>query len=180
MPRPLTERAEELVRTYSSADLATSELVTAAGGRRAELEEARDLLVDRLHRASDDYAATNALRLVYRAIDVVDVENVTEPVPLQPARHWSRRRRAGRRRDARARDRDVRIAGRAAAVARATEQPEPPVQFPTPAVEGTPGRAESDPWAFDRAADDGWPVARVSPDTTTDDLVHVGAPSGSR
>jgi len=179
---PVTQHAEQLVRTSSSVSVATRALAAAAGGRRAELEETRDVFIDRLHRDSDDYAATNALRLVYGAIDVVDAENVAEQSPPQPARRWSRRWRAGRRRDAHDRDRDVRAAERAAVVVqpRAADRLEPGVQSPAPVVEGAPATTESDLWALDRAADDGWPAARISLGTPTDELVQVGARTRSR
>lgn len=48
---------------------AADELVRIADGRRGPLEAARDALVARLHRDPGDTQATNALRLVQRALD---------------------------------------------------------------------------------------------------------------
>lgn len=62
------ERAVELARRAPLSDGAVSELVELAGGRRDPLESAARTFVARLHRRSDDYEATNALRLVNRAL----------------------------------------------------------------------------------------------------------------
>jgi hypothetical protein len=119
----MTERvaatALQLSRSAASSATAVSDLVAAADGRRGALEEGRDVFIDRLHRASDDYTATNALRLVCAAIDAVDTEHRAEHVPAKAARRWSQRSRAAQRLDARHLDRDVRIASRAAAAAHA-------------------------------------------------------------
>jgi hypothetical protein len=47
---------------------AVDDLVSFAGGCRAPLEAAGSLLVARLHRRSDDFAATRALRSVSAAL----------------------------------------------------------------------------------------------------------------
>jgi hypothetical protein len=107
--------AQQLVQSAASSATAVSDLVAAADGRRSALEDGRDVFIDRLHRVSDDYAATKALRLIYAAIDAVDTENRAEPVPAKTARRWSQRGRAARRLDARDLDRDTRIASRAVA-----------------------------------------------------------------
>src|SRR5260370_10514842 len=64
----IAERAVELVRAEADPESAASELVNLAGGRRAPLEEASLEFVGRLHRRSDDFEATEALRLVVRAL----------------------------------------------------------------------------------------------------------------
>ena len=64
------------------------ELVGLAEGRRSPLEAAQSLLIDRLHRRSDDFAATRALCSVGGALDRIGWE-----MPSVPAR----RRRTGRR-----------------------------------------------------------------------------------
>jgi hypothetical protein len=163
------DRAEQLIETNATPATAVSELVVAAAGRRGALEEARDVFVDRLHRASDDYFATNALRLVYSAINALDAENTAEHVPARPARRWSQRSRALRRLDARRHDRDGRVASSAAAAANArtgaSEQPER--REMTPIDQGRPD--DTDPWALDRAADDGWPDSNAFPTPSTAD-----------
>ncbi len=65
-PDPIAEQALALVG--GPADSAVEELVAMAGGRREPLVGARDALVGRLHRRSDDFDATKALRLVSRAL----------------------------------------------------------------------------------------------------------------
>jgi hypothetical protein len=68
----VAERALNLL-AEGSPD-AAGELVTMAEGRRRPLEDARHLLSDRLHRRSDDFAATRALRVVSAALSRVNWE----------------------------------------------------------------------------------------------------------
>lgn len=49
-------------------DEAVEQLVALAGHRRPGLEAARDALIARLHRRSDDFDAAHALQLVERAL----------------------------------------------------------------------------------------------------------------
>jgi hypothetical protein len=70
----------------SSPD-AVAELVGLAEGRRPPLEAAQSLLIARLHRRSDDFAATGALRSVSAALDRIGWEMPSA----------GRRRRNGRR-----------------------------------------------------------------------------------
>jgi len=76
MPGPrgpeIAERALNLA-AGASPDPA-GELVTMAEGRRRPLEEARKLLSDRLHRRSNDFAATRALCTVGAALTRVGRE----------------------------------------------------------------------------------------------------------
>jgi hypothetical protein len=65
-PDPIAEQALALVS--GPADEAVDELVALVGGQREPLVGARDALVGRLHRRSDDFDATKALRLVSRAL----------------------------------------------------------------------------------------------------------------
>ncbi len=67
---------------------AVAELVTMAGGRRPPLEAAASLLMVRLHRRSDDFAATKALCLVSAALGRIGWEMPSVPVRR---RLWSRR-----------------------------------------------------------------------------------------
>jgi hypothetical protein len=168
--RAVMDRAEQLIETNASPATAVSELVVAAAGRRGALEGARDVFIDRLHRASDDYFATNALRLVYSAINALDAENTAEHVPARPARRWSQRSRALRRLDARRHDRDGRVASSAAAAANArtgaSEQPERREMTP---IDQFRRADDTDPWALDRAADDGWPDSNAFPTPSTAD-----------
>lgn len=73
---PISERALSLAR---SRDARGSEaLIEAADGRRAALETAYVALSDRLARRSDDFEATEALRLVNAALSRV---GWPEPIP---------------------------------------------------------------------------------------------------
>ena len=67
---------------------AVAELVTMAGGRRPPLEAAASLLMARLHRRSDDFAATKALCSVSAALGRIGWEMPTVPIRR---RLWSRR-----------------------------------------------------------------------------------------
>lgn len=67
---------------------AVGELVGLAEGRRSPLEAAQSLLIDRLHRRSDDFAATRALCSVGAALDRIGWEMPSVP---------TRRRGIGRR-----------------------------------------------------------------------------------
>lgn len=64
----ILHRAGELADRWRDDD-AVEELVRLAGGWREPLEKARDQLIARLHRDPGDLRATNALRLVHRALD---------------------------------------------------------------------------------------------------------------
>jgi hypothetical protein len=66
---------------------ATADLVTMAEGRRPPLEAAQSLLIDRLHRRSDDFDATRALCLVSAALNRIGWDM---PVPTE-RRRWGRR-----------------------------------------------------------------------------------------
>ncbi len=68
----VAERALNLA-AEASPD-AADQLVTMTEGRRRPLEEARHLLSDRLHRRSDDFAATRALRVVSAALSRIGRE----------------------------------------------------------------------------------------------------------
>ncbi len=67
---------------------AVAELVTMAGGRRPPLEAAASLLMVRLHRRSDDFAATKALCSVSAALGRIGWEMPSMPIRR---RLWSRR-----------------------------------------------------------------------------------------
>jgi hypothetical protein len=86
--------------------VAVDELVRLAGGQRRPLEEAAQVFIARLHRRSDDYEATNALRLIHRALDTVGWHAVApQPQPrrsrllerITHGRHTSRERVPARR-----------------------------------------------------------------------------------
>jgi len=67
---------------------AVAELVAMAGGRRPQLEAAASLLMARLHRRSDDFAATKALCSVSAALSRIGWEMPSVPIRR---RLWSRR-----------------------------------------------------------------------------------------
>ena len=71
----------------ASSDL-VGDLIGLAGGRRPPLEAAVSLLIARLHRRSDDFAATRALSAVSAALSRIGWEM---PSPLGPGR-WAGRR----------------------------------------------------------------------------------------
>jgi hypothetical protein len=71
----LTGRALALADEWADPG-AAGELVQLAGGWRGPLEAARDALVARLHRDPGDLRATNALRLVLRALERARFETV--------------------------------------------------------------------------------------------------------
>jgi hypothetical protein len=67
---------------------AVGDLVGLAEGRRSPLEAAQSLLIARLHRRSDDFAATKALCSVGAALDRIGWE-----MPSVPGRRrWTGRR----------------------------------------------------------------------------------------
>lgn len=66
---------------------AVAELITMAEGRRPPLEAAQSILIDRLHRRSDDFDATRALCSVSAALSRLGWDM---PVPRQQ-RRWGRR-----------------------------------------------------------------------------------------
>ena len=89
-----TPPADLIVRAATSpgAD-AVEELVKIAQGRRAPLEAAHTVLVERLHRRPDDFDATRALQLVIRALQQV---GHTPPVVGEAAgRHHKKRKGPG-------------------------------------------------------------------------------------
>lgn len=169
---PLVDRAEHLSQTATSAT-AVLELVAAAGGHRDALEAARAVFIDRLQRASDDYDATTALALVYRAINALDTQNLPDRAAPKPARRWSQRWRAQRRHDLHDHDRATKIAARATARKRI-----PTLATLVVLAHDRPAPAHAtdlntDPWALDRAADDGWPP-------TPTKAHRAGAPTQAR
>lgn len=89
----IEERAVSLARQTSDLDQAVTELVEMAGGQRGPLEDARRRLVLRLHRRSSDYDATNALRVVSRALERIGRDPAGYPqLGAAPAqRHRARR-----------------------------------------------------------------------------------------
>ena len=62
---------------------AVTDLISMAGGRRPPLEAAASLLIARLHRRSDDFGATRALRSVTAALSRIGWEMLPPPT-----RHW--------------------------------------------------------------------------------------------
>ncbi len=76
----ILERALDPVAEASPG--AVAELITMAGGRRPPLEAAASLLIARLHRKSDDFGATRALRSVTAALSRIGWE-----MPAPPTRH---------------------------------------------------------------------------------------------
>ena len=62
---------------------AVTDLITLAEGRRPPLEAAASLLVARLHRRSDDFAATKALGSVAAALSRIGWE-----MPPPPSLNW--------------------------------------------------------------------------------------------
>jgi hypothetical protein len=75
-----------------------AEALAAMAGGRAPLEAVRSVFIHRLHRASDDFEATEGLRVVEAALSLI-------PWPEQPAgrdgrrrprRRWFRRRESPR------------------------------------------------------------------------------------
>jgi hypothetical protein len=101
---PIAERAVALAPRRDAT--AVDELVRLAGGERRPLEDAAQVFIARLHRRSDDYEATNALRLVHRALDAVGWDAMApQPQPLRPhlferithPRHTSRQPAPARR-----------------------------------------------------------------------------------
>jgi hypothetical protein len=67
---------------------AVGELVGLAEGRRSPLEAAQSLLIARLHRRSDDFAATRALCSVSAALSRIGWEMPSVP----DRRRWTGRR----------------------------------------------------------------------------------------
>src|SRR5438445_11382703 len=86
----IVERAVRAA-TSSGAD-AVEELIRIVQGRRAPLEAAHTVLVERLHRRPDDFDATRALQLVIRALQQV---GHTLPVAEAPGRHGKQRKGTG-------------------------------------------------------------------------------------
>jgi hypothetical protein len=85
---------ERAVRAGTSPGAgAVEELIEIAQRRRAPLEAAHTVLVERLHRRPDDFDATRALQLVIRALQQV---GQTMPVADAPGRHRKQRRGTGK------------------------------------------------------------------------------------
>jgi hypothetical protein len=112
----IEQRAAELARSGTVDDEAVTELLGLAEGQRGPLEAAAHSFADRLHRRSDDFEATNALRLVNRALTHVGWDTNGSPgvapagsrshyaVSSTERSHWWRRlRRRGRGRHRRER-----------------------------------------------------------------------------
>lgn len=79
-PDDIARKAVELTRS-PDRDAAAAELADLAGHRRQPLEQATAIFIARLHRRSDDFEATHALRLLHRALDAVG----WQPAPEVPA-----------------------------------------------------------------------------------------------
>lgn len=72
-----------------------AELVSFADGRREPIEHIRLGFLRRLHRASDDFAATEGLRVVEAALSLIprkDPPTEERPDPQRRRRRWFRRR----------------------------------------------------------------------------------------
>lgn len=69
-PDEIARKAVELAGG-ADRDVAAAELAALAGHQRQPLEQAAAVFIARLHRRSDDFDATGALRLVHRALDLV-------------------------------------------------------------------------------------------------------------
>lgn len=80
----IARRAAELTHN-PDPDAAVSELVALAGHQRRPLQDAQCTFVARLHRRSDDFEATHALRLLQRALDAVGWDS-TPAAPPTPQR----------------------------------------------------------------------------------------------
>ncbi|MGH8971648.1 MAG: hypothetical protein ACRD0C_00385 [Acidimicrobiia bacterium] len=91
----IAARALALARAGSDPPAGVAELLTVAGSRRRPLEEAHAVLVQRLHRRSDDFAATTALPLVSAALWNVGWQHRTLAKPGRKRRRsrvsWRRR-----------------------------------------------------------------------------------------
>jgi len=74
---------EDLVVLAEASPDAVAELVTMAGGCRPPLEEAASLLMARLHRKSDDFSATRALRSITAALSQIGWEMPPPPTRRQ-------------------------------------------------------------------------------------------------
>lgn len=83
----ISERAIELAGD-GDREGALNELVRIVGGDVAALEQARNTLVGRLRRRSNDYAATQGLTLINAAFSRI---GWADPVEWQP-RKWRIRR----------------------------------------------------------------------------------------
>lgn len=85
---------ERAVRATTSPGAgAVEELIDTAQGRRAPLEAAHSVLVERLHRRPDDFDATRALQLVIRALQ--QVGHTLPGVAEAPGRHLEKRKGTG-------------------------------------------------------------------------------------
>jgi hypothetical protein len=103
----IAQRAVELTHQGISRDDAIADLVELADGRRGPLETAAHDFVQRLHRHSDDFEATKALRLVTAALGRVGWDTTGQPrltsaspgsavTASHPRRRGSRRRSPAR------------------------------------------------------------------------------------
>jgi hypothetical protein len=126
--QPGPEVAERALKLGAEASPdAAGQLVTMTEGRRRPLEEARHLLSDRLHRRSDDFAATRALRVVGAALSRIGWEPPYVR-PRDPRRRlssvlWPWSGRQGRERGRRRQHRPEWGSGRVAGQVKARVQP---------------------------------------------------------
>ena len=91
-PLPVDLIVEHAVRAATSPGTdVVEELVRIAQGRRAPLEAAHTVLLERLHRRSDDFDATRALQLVIRALQQV---GHTLPAAAEAPGHHRKKRKA--------------------------------------------------------------------------------------
>jgi hypothetical protein len=90
-PAPTTEFAADRRRRAHV-------LVALAGGRRERLEDLRAGYLNRLHRASNDFAATDGLRVVEAALALVPRAELPDSARTRrrPTRRWWRSGRTRR------------------------------------------------------------------------------------
>ena len=81
----VVSRAAELVRDGAGRDVA-AELLAAADGDRAQVEEARDIVANRVRTRSDDFEATASLQLLNRALSNLPIHD-----PLDWKVRWGQR-----------------------------------------------------------------------------------------
>ncbi|HZR15388.1 MAG TPA: hypothetical protein VFC33_19285 [Acidimicrobiia bacterium] len=152
--RSVTDDSRHAMYAAISAALPAGDVAAAARRQRGLLEEARGVFTDRLARASDDYEATNALRLVYQAIDGLDPQSRDGVIPFATPRRWSPEWRIERRRAGRARHDGAK--GATTPAAAVTVKP-PEHGMRSPARRRVHAPVSIDGLSLDRAADDGWP-----------------------
>lgn len=78
-------RATELVRDGAGVDVA-AELLAAAGGDRAQVEAARDIVANRVRTRVSDFEATACLTLLNRALSNLPIHD-----PLDWKVRWGQR-----------------------------------------------------------------------------------------